>query len=169
MAQPRLWVVLAVLLALISGTAVAEKKPFTADELWAVQRVASPALSPDGMLVVYTVTTYDVEENRGNGDLWIVPLAGGRPRRLTSNKASDSSPVWNPDGRRIAFVSKREDDKVAQLYVIAVDGGEPERVTDLPLGVSEPKWMPDGKRVVVVSPVIADSESPADTRKALEA
>ncbi|MEP6767432.1 MAG: S9 family peptidase, partial [Acidobacteriota bacterium] len=90
MAQPRLWVVVAVFLSSLSGTALAEKKPFTADDLWAVQRVASPALSPDGTLVVYTITTFDVEENRGNGDLWIVPLAGGRPRRLTSNKASDS-------------------------------------------------------------------------------
>ncbi|MEO8191000.1 MAG: S9 family peptidase [Acidobacteriota bacterium] len=166
-----LWPALAALaLAFFSaGLPAAEKKAFTAEDLWGVQRVASPAVSPDGTLVVYTITTYDMEENRGNGDLWIVPVAGGRPRRLTSNKASDSSPAWSPDGRRIAFVSKREEDKRAQLYVIAVDGGEPERVTDLPLGISEPKWMPDGKRLVVVSPVVSGSESPAETKKAVEA
>jgi dipeptidyl aminopeptidase/acylaminoacyl peptidase len=137
--------------------------------MWAVQRVGTPALSPDGKNVAYTVSVYDMEENRGNGDVWIVPLAGGTPRRLTTNRASDGAPAWSPDGKRIAFTSRRDEDKVNQLYVISVDGGEPERVTEMPLAVSNPTWLPDGKRVAFVSHVIAGSESPADTKKALEA
>ena len=54
-----------------------EKKPFTIDTMWAIQRVGTPAVSPDGLQVAYTVTTYDVDENRGNADIWIVPTAGG--------------------------------------------------------------------------------------------
>ena len=100
----------------------ADKKPLTVDDMWAVQRVGTPALSPDGKTVAYTVSVYDMEENRGNGDVWIVPLAGGTSRRLTTNKASDGSPAWSPDGKRVS-TSKRDDDKVNQLYVISVDGG----------------------------------------------
>jgi Tol biopolymer transport system component len=77
--------------------------------------------------------------------------------------------VWLPDGKRIAFVSKREDDKVAQIYVIPLDGGEPERLTDMPLSVSNPKWFPDGSRVAFVSSLITGAETPEATKKAVEA
>jgi len=144
-------------------------RPFTVDDMWAVKRVGSPAVSPDGETVAFTVSVYDMEENRGNADVWIVPTAGGSPRRLTTHKASDGSPDWSPDGKRIAFVARRDDDKAAQLYLIPVDGGEPERITDMPLGVSDPKWFPDGKRIAFVSHVVAGAESVEETRKALEA
>jgi dipeptidyl aminopeptidase/acylaminoacyl peptidase len=146
----------------------ADKRPFTVDVMWAVRRVGTPALSPDGAQVAYTVSVYDLEENRANGDVWVVPLAGGSPRRLTTNKASDGSPAWSPDGRRLAFVSRREGDAAGQLYVLPLDGGEAEKVTDMPLAVSNPKWLPDGKRIAFVSSVIADAETPEATKKALE-
>ena len=151
------------------AAAVAEKKALTADELWTIQRVGGPVLSADGRTVAYTVSVYDAEADRSNSDIWISPVAGGPARRLTTNKASDTSPAWSPEGRRIAFVSKREDDKAAQIYVLPVDGGEPERVTDMPLSVSHPRWFPDGKRIAFVSSVIAGSENPEATKKALEA
>jgi dipeptidyl aminopeptidase/acylaminoacyl peptidase len=156
-------------LGLAGRMEAAETRPFTADVMWAVQRVGTPVLSPDGTQVAYTVSVYDLEENRANGDIWVLPLAGGAPRRLTANKASDGSPAWSPDGRRLAFVSRREGDGAGQLYLLPLDGGEPEKVTDLPLAVSNPKWLPDGKRIAFVSSVVAEAETPEATKKALEA
>ncbi len=146
-----------------------ERKPFTIDTMWAIQRVGTPAVSPDGLQVAYTVTTYDVDENRGNADIWIVPTAGGDARRVTTNPASDSGPVWSPDGTRLAFVSRREADKAAQIYVIDVRGGEAMRITEMPLGAGSVKWLPDGTRLAFVSHVIAGHESTEATTKALEA
>ena len=77
--------------------------------------------------------------------------------------------MWSPDGRRLAFVSRRDADKAAQIYVIDVGGGEAERVTEMPLGAGSVKWLPDGTRLVFVSHVIAGHESPEDIAKALEA
>ena len=53
--------------------------------------------------------------------------------------------------------------------MLPLDGGEAERVTDMPTSVASPKWLPDGRRVVFAAHVVAGAESPADTKKALEA
>jgi dipeptidyl aminopeptidase/acylaminoacyl peptidase len=105
------------------------------------------AISPDGRLVAYTRRT-----TRGDADqcaIWLVPYAGGRPRRLTSGGGDDRGPRFSPDGSELAFLSDRGDGR--QLHVIAVDGGEAVAVTSLPRGVDEYDWHPDGRRFVVVA------------------
>ena len=144
------------------------KKKFGVDEIWAVSRVGAPVLSPDGKRVAYTVSSYDADENRLNADVWLLELAGGAPRRLTTNKASDTSPAFSPDGRRILFLSKRDGDAATELYVLPIDGGEAERVTDMPTSVASAKWFPDGKKIAFLASVVSGAESPEDTKKALE-
>jgi dipeptidyl aminopeptidase/acylaminoacyl peptidase len=165
----RAGLLLAYALGTMAVPAAAEPRPFTVDTMWTVKRVGMPLVSPDGTQVVYSLGTYDADENRVLADLWMVPLAGGAPRRLTANKASDGSPDFSPDGTRLVFVSKRDTDKAAQLYLLPLAGGEPERLTDLPMDVATPRFLPDGKRIVFASHVIAGAESFEETKKALEA
>ena len=137
--------------------------------MWAVRRVGAPFLSPgwkDRGLHGLRLRHGGEQSQRRHLD------RGGRGRSAAAshaNKASDSSPAWSPDGKRIAFVSKRDGDSAAQLYVISVEGGEAERMTEMPLAVSNPAWFPDGTRIAFVSHVIAGAESLAETKKALEA
>ncbi|HSN88513.1 MAG TPA: hypothetical protein VL025_17260, partial [Thermoanaerobaculia bacterium] len=160
----------AVSLLLLTGLAVlpaqaAERRPLTAEDLWAMERVAGPAISPDGRQVVFSVTRYSVEENKGNGDLWLVPTDGSAPpRRLTWNEGADGSPAWSPDGQRIAFVSKRGDGP-PQLHVLPVSGGEARPVTKLPVGVQSPKWFPDGKRIAFMAATWPDLNDDWDAVK----
>ncbi len=143
------------LLALfLCSSAFAE--PFTAERMWALKRLGDPAITPDGKFAVVPLTTYDMAENKGATDLWMVPVAGGAARQLTSDKASDTQATASPDGKWVAFVSKRGDDTESQIYVIATDGGEARRVTQIPTGASVPKWFPDSKRLAFVSNVWPD-------------
>ena len=144
----------------MSATSRRKRPPLSVEALWALQRVGSPTLSPDGALACCAVTRYDMERNEGDTSLWLFPThrAGARaakPRKLTAGD-KDSEPVWSPDGRHIAFAAKRRDDTEPQVYVIAPDGGEARRWTKLAYGVAALKWFPDGKRVAFISWVWPD-------------
>jgi dipeptidyl aminopeptidase/acylaminoacyl peptidase len=156
-------------LAAWPALAQAAPAPLTADTMWQLKRIAPPALSPDGKLAVYGVTRYDAENDKGDADLYVVPTAGGEPKRLTSMKGNESEPAWSPDGSKIAFVAKRGDDKQPQLYVIAANGGEAERVGDVPTGVGSPKWFPDSKRIAFITEVWPDISDWTKTREKLTA
>jgi dipeptidyl aminopeptidase/acylaminoacyl peptidase len=131
-------------------------RQLTAEKMWSLKRLGDPAITPDGLTAIVPVTTYDIDENKGLTDLWLLPVAGGAARQLTSDKASDTQATVSPDGKWVAFISKRGDDTESQVYVIAVDGGEAQRVTHLPTGASAPKWFPDSRHIAFVSEVWPD-------------
>lgn len=122
----------------------------TVDDVLAVASPEQPALSPDGATIAYTLRTADRDADRDVRSLWRVGASGGDPRRLTRGSA-DSSPVWSPDGTRIAFL--RAQDGPAQLWILPADGGEAEQLTTLPLGAGTPRWSPDGTRLAFAAPV----------------
>ena len=92
-----------------------------------------------------------MEKNKGDADLWLVPTKPGKARQLTSDAGSDSAPAWSPDGELIAFVSKRGEDKQAQLYVIPVDRRRSTPRDQRATGVIAPKWFPDSKRIAFLA------------------
>jgi dipeptidyl aminopeptidase/acylaminoacyl peptidase len=149
---------------LLATTSFAQTKdpssysPLTAESMWTLKRVGDPVVSPDGKLAVAPVTRFDVAENKGYTELWLFETSttGRGPRQLTSGNSSASQPVFSPDSKSIAFVSKRVPDEQPQIYVIPVDGGEATRVTNIPTGVSVPKWMPDGRHLAFISPIWMD-------------
>jgi dipeptidyl aminopeptidase/acylaminoacyl peptidase len=147
------------LVALLTLAGLAQAEPFSAEAMWRLKRLGDPSIAPDGRLAVVPVTKYDIEKNKGETDLWLVQTKPGKARQLTSDAASDSSPAWSPDGKLIAFVSKRGEDREPQIYVIPVDGGEARRVTNVPTGVIAPKWFPDSKRIAFLSQVWIDAKS----------
>jgi dipeptidyl aminopeptidase/acylaminoacyl peptidase len=136
----------------ISGQEAA-KHSITFDDLIRLHRVAEPQISPDGKWVAYTVSTPDVEANRGASNIWAVPAAGGAAMQLTQS-GHDSSPVWSPDGKTLAFLSSRSGD--SQVYLLSMDGGEAHALTKLSGGADNAKWSPDGRTIAFTSSVYPD-------------
>ena len=135
-------------------TAAAEAHPFTVHNLVAMERISDLRVSPDGAWVVYVLRSTDLDANRGRKDLWLVDLAGGAPRRLTSDPADDAGPQWLPDGVWIYFLSKRSGSQ--QGWRLPLAGGEAEAVTRLPLDVDNLLVSPDGARIAFTAEVFVD-------------
>jgi dipeptidyl aminopeptidase/acylaminoacyl peptidase len=142
--------------------------PLTHEALWMMKRVGAPVVSPDGRLVVFSVTEPSYDEKKESADLWIAPADGSaKPRRLTAGKAAESGARFAPDGRRIAFSAKRDDDEVSQIYVLDVgQGGEAQRVSASPLAARGPVWSPDGAWIAYQSAVYPGATDLEATRKA---
>ncbi|HPI36502.1 MAG TPA: S9 family peptidase [Ignavibacteriaceae bacterium] len=141
------------------------KRAITAEDLWKVKRIGSFEVSPDKQKGVFVLTEYKIDENKGYSDIYLIDLNSGEILRLTTAKANDSSPIFSPDGKQVAFISKRDDDDKSQVYIINVNGGEAERITDMPMGVSSLKWFPDGKKIVFASNILPQFENDFDGLK----
>src|SRR6266446_6726870 len=132
------------------------KHPITFTDMIGMHRMAEPEISRDGKWVAYTVTTPDMDANRGASNIWIVSTAGGAELQLTRS-GHDSSPVWSPDGKTLAFLSSRSGN--SQVYLLSMEGGEAPPLTKLSTGADIVKWSPDGKTIAFTSSVYPDCVS----------
>jgi dipeptidyl aminopeptidase/acylaminoacyl peptidase len=153
-----------------------KKTNLSVDDLWALQRLGAPSLSPDGAQAVASLTSFSMEKNQSQSSLWLLSTLGGAPRALTSAGDKDGQPRWSPHrgkgGDLIAFTAKREQqgrkDAEAQLYLIAPDGGEAQRAAEVATGVGGFRWCPDGKRLVFISWVWPELKGGAAQAKKLK-
>jgi TolB protein len=85
--------------------------------------------------------------------LWVVPAAGGSPRRLIpGSRATDQShPSWSPDGSEVAYMQTVGSAVTWDLFVLDVRTGAARRLTSDPHNEFDPAWSPDGKDVVFAS------------------
>ena len=98
------------------------------ETLWDLQRVSEPRVSPDGKKVVYSVKSYDLRENKGNNDLYVIPSAGGSPVLAAVGPLNDNTARWRPDGKKIVYLSNKSGSM--QLWEMDPDGGNKVQVSD---------------------------------------
>lgn len=138
----------------------------TPEDVYALAGVSDPRLRPGGQEVAYVHWTIDAEANEYRTSIWVAKVDGSEPPRRFTTGTADGTPRWSPDGSKLAFVSKRGDEKAKrQLYVLPADGGEPLCLTDLKENVGEPAWSPDGTRIAFSARVPDEAYEEEDERK----
>lgn len=135
---------------LFASAASADGRKLTVEDLWHLKRIGAPSISPDGSRVVVELTTWNIDKNESTSELWILATDGSSRQQLTNSGGKNSGPRWSPDGRSIAFVTKRAGDDNTQIYLINPEGGEARRLGKLPTAPSGLKWAADSGAVYCV-------------------
>src|SRR6266545_3381484 len=153
---------------LCSPLAAQQRHTITHEDVFLMKRVGSPAISPDGRWIVFSVTEPSYTDGDQVSDLWLVPTDGSaEPRRLTNTKGGEGGVDWSPDNRRIAFSARREGDDQSQVYVLDLaSGGEAQRVTNISTGASSPLWRPDGRAILFSSMIFPGAATDSANRAA---
>ena len=81
---------------------------FTPELLWKMGRLGGGTLSPDGKNILYGVTTYSMQENKSNRDIFIIPVGGGTPKKLVESPISEIGEVWEKDSKTVAYLCAKE-------------------------------------------------------------
>ena len=128
------------ILALLAAVPVAAQqsaapRAFQLADWYKLITLSSPAMSPSGDRVAFTVTTVREAENKRHSEIWVVPTAGGDAKRFTSPSQESSQPRWSPDGRYLFFTSNRSGGK-GNTWAIRMDqpAGEAEQLEKYPSG-----------------------------------
>lgn len=139
------------------------KKLIAAEDLVQLTSVTDPNYSPDGTKVAYVKTKINEKKDSYNSHIIVYDTNQGQSYAWTHGKEKSHSPKWSPDGKKLAFVSKR--DETSSIYVLRTDGGEAKKVAETPYDLTQPVWAPDGKSIVC-SAKLTNKESLDDEKKA---
>lgn len=126
----------------------------TPEVLWSFGRVGSPQVSPDGSMVLYTVTYYNIEENKAYRDLYVVPVSGGEEINLTETATNEFNAVWRPDGKKIGYLSATSGS--VQIWEMDADGKGKKQVSSVEGGISGFNYSPDGSKIFYIKSVRLD-------------
>jgi len=141
---------MACLLLVQPPTTARQTRHLQVDDIFQLESVSDPRVSPDGAWIAYAVSRLDREKDARDTDIYMVPFGGGGPIRLTTGEKPERSPRWSPDGRYLAFLANR-DETETQVWLLDRRGGEATKLTDYKGGVSSFAWSPDGTRLAVVA------------------
>ena len=104
-----------------------------------VRGIVHPAISPDGRQIAFVAL----------GDLWLMPVGGGTPRRITSDPYVEMNPAWAPDSKHLVYSSDRAGSMDLWLRDLTTDRDE--RLTSLPGAEYGSAWSQDGTRVAFLN------------------
>ena len=134
-----------------------EDKSFQPIDIFDLEYVSDPQISPDGMRVAYVRNFKDIMTDRNLSNLWVINFDGSGNQPLTTGNQSDRSPRWSPDGEKILFLSNR--DGKSQVYLRWLNTGAEAKISNLNHTPRNLTWSPDG-RWIAFSMAVENTASP---------
>jgi dipeptidyl aminopeptidase/acylaminoacyl peptidase len=116
-------------------------------DVFEVNSVSSPQISPHAREVLYLVEETDWEENTYRRQAWLADIKSGDKKQLTFGKDGVGSLRWSPDEKFISFTASRGEEAKAQVWILSSDGGEARALTCSPSGVKSYQWCPQSKSI----------------------
>jgi dipeptidyl aminopeptidase/acylaminoacyl peptidase len=142
------------LLLLVYCLSANAQQLITAEWLWSLGRISDPQVSPDGKNILYGVTYYDLKENKGNRDLYVMALESSIQTRITQTAYSENNARWRPDGQWIGFLSAESGS--LQIWEMKPDGSAKRQISNIPGGVEGFSYSPDSKSIAWAASVKLD-------------
>jgi dipeptidyl aminopeptidase/acylaminoacyl peptidase len=142
-----------IIFILFGFCALAQNK-MTPEKLWQLNRISDQQVSPDGKMVLYGVTSYELSTNQSKRTLFIVPVQGGEARALSNIEGSAFNARWRPDGKKIGFLSAKSGS--VQLWEINPDGTGLAQVSHYDFGISNFAYSPTMGHISFTSKVKLD-------------
>ncbi|MEM1320518.1 MAG: S9 family peptidase [Bacteroidota bacterium] len=122
-----------------------EHPPFSSMDVFELEWVTDPQISPDGQTIVYVRRGMDIMKDQRKARLWLVNADGSGHQKLTSYEVNEGNPCWSPDGQRIAFTAGT--DEGTEIFVYWLKNGKIARLSQLPSSPSGLRWSPDGRQL----------------------
>ena len=126
-------------------------KKLTPEALWAMGRIGSSTVSPDGKQIAYTVSYYSIKENKSHTVIYVMNADGTNNLLLTTTADSEMEPAWIKGGSKIAFLSAASGSM--QLWEMNPDGSERKQLSAYEGGIDGFKFSPDESKVLFIAQV----------------
>ena len=128
-----------------------KNKKLTPEALWAMGRIGSSSVSPDGKQIAYTVSYYSVKENKSHTVIYVMNADGTNNLLLTHTADSEVEPTWIKGGSKIAFLTAASGSM--QIWKMNPDGSERKQLSSYEGGIEGFKFSPDESKVLFISQV----------------
>ena len=132
-------------------------EPLNAMDLFDLQWVKDPRISPDGKHIVYERHRFDVMTDANRSSLWIIDTDGSNHEPLTGTAGTAAMPRWSRDGKRLAYVS--DEAGSSQIHVLWMDSGNSVAITNLQAKPGSLTWSPDGSHLAFTQ-FVAEKREP---------
>ncbi|MEE9364024.1 MAG: S9 family peptidase [Cellulophaga sp.] len=134
-----------VFIVLFSFLVEGQEKVFSYLDVFDLEYVADPQISPNGEMIVYRRMGFDIMKDKSKGNLWMIKTDGSKHQKLTSRELGESSAIWSPLGDRLAFVSNTEGG--GEIYMYWISSGKIAKISQLPFSPSGLVWSPKGDKL----------------------
>ena len=128
----------------------------TPELLWSIGRIGDVHVSPGNKSILYSVTWFDIPQNKSFRDLFVIPVEGGTAKRITETQEKESEATWRPDGKKIGYISAGPDG--SQLWEMNPDGTGKKQITYIEGGISGFRYSPDLKHILYLKSVKLDKD-----------